>query len=95
MTTTMYYVYGYSDKIEKVEIVRSTGKSVWVRSKRANKERRANRDRYYNTFEEAKENIVRRCVRRIETLEMQVENAKKRHQEAMRLSEEDAAWLTE
>lgn len=91
MTTTMYHVYEYSDKIQKVEVVRSTDKSVWVRCKWTDKERRANRSRYHNTFEEAKAYIVRRCAQRLETLEMQIEGAKTRYQEAIALTEANAA----
>lgn len=77
---TWYEVKSWSDRIEPVEVVRSTDASVFTPKKNGGEERRGrNTDawKYFETWDEAYSCLIERCLRRISDAKAELERAQK------------------
>lgn len=85
------YRRGFSNEIEKVEITRETEKSIWL--KVLSGERKAKKlsryEVYYDTFEEAKECLIKSIKNNIEQAEIKIESELEELKEAEALKENE------
>jgi hypothetical protein len=62
-----YKIVGWRDEIEAVEVIRETDKFVVIVRSWGKGERRESKDDYFDTFEEAKAELIRRTTTEIES----------------------------
>ena len=79
----MYRTKSYSNRIEEVEIVRSTEKSVWVTREDIFGEKNKIRclkmsdyEKYWDTYKEAKQYLIKRYENVIESLKKRLQEAR-------------------
>ena len=84
-----YKTKSYSARIFEVEVQKETDLSVWVNGHRESKDTRYSK--YSDTFDDAKNYLVKRIESKIESLSRQLKNEKERLEEARSLKEETNA----
>jgi hypothetical protein len=69
-----YMTGGWQTKIEKVEIERETGSSVWVGGRRH--EKRTNWHIYHNTWDEARTYLLAMATHKVRSCQSSLDSAK-------------------
>ena len=73
----MYYIGGYTKKIEPIEVEKRTDKTIWYTSIKRNgakytSQRRINNSEWFETFEDARKFLIERASRSIGYHEKQI-----------------------
>jgi hypothetical protein len=69
-----YQTCSFGKLIRKIEIERETGSSVWINGRRNSKQ--SNHHSYFNTFDEAKQHLLKKAQRKIESARFLLQRAR-------------------
>ena len=89
-----YQTNNYRIEIEKVEIIKETDKTIWIKKKNSNGKEYISQSRkesswncYFDTFDEAKQSLIDKNIKDFESLNQRIESNRKEYAEIKKLEE--------